>query len=109
MYLHRFLAGHPLNKHVDHKDGNGFNNTEKNLRISTPSQNGANSKATKNTGLPKGVGRIKGSSINPYSAQITVNRKKKHLGSFSTPEEAHKAYCREAKLIFGDFFNDGTK
>jgi hypothetical protein len=32
-----------------------------------------------------------------------VNKKQKHLGLFSTPEEAYAAYCVAAKAVFGEF------
>lgn len=108
VYLHRFITNAPKGTHVDHRDRDGLNNTDDNLRISTYSQNQGNSKATKNTGLPKGVGRIKGSKLNPYCAQITYNRKKIHLGSFPTAEAAHEAYCKKAKELFGEYFNPGN-
>lgn len=108
VYLHRFVTSAPKGTHVDHKNKDRLDNTDNNLRVSTVSQNIANSKATKNTGLPKGVGRIKGSKLNPYCAQIMKDRKKIHLGSFPTAEAAHEAYCKKAKELFGEYFNPGN-
>lgn len=42
-----------------------------------------------------------------WRAQIQVNGKKKHLGCFKVPEEAHKAYCEAADKHFGEFANFG--
>lgn len=57
---------------------------------------GAAQKNNKTTGL-LGCHLIK--HTGKYAAQITVNRKCIHLGSFSTPEEAHEAYCAAKKVL----------
>jgi hypothetical protein len=51
-----------------------------------------------------GVG-LKGVSPNGpgYMARITVNGKKKYLGTFATPELAHAAYAVAANRNHGDF------
>jgi hypothetical protein len=38
-----------------------------------------------------------------WQARIAVGGKRKSLGYFNTPEEAHKAYCKAAKAHFGEF------
>jgi len=85
---------------IDHKDGNGLNNSWTNLRIATKAQNAANTGAQKNnkTGF-KGVSPHKGR----YRATISIAGKQQCLGYFSTAEEAHKAYCTAAKERDGDF------
>lgn len=42
------------------------------------------------SGLPKGVTKDR----NRFKAQIRENGKKKHIGSYSTPEAAHQAYLK---------------
>jgi len=40
---------------------------------------------------------------NRYRAIIMIKGKNKHLGCFSTEEEAHKAYCEAKKELHGEF------
>jgi hypothetical protein len=85
---------------IDHYDKNRSNNKIKNLREATDTQNGANRKISKNNKLGlKGVCLNK----NKYRAQIYIDYKQIYLGSFHTPEEAHAAYCKAARELFGDF------
>ena len=102
------ILGHPLEdgQFVDHRDGNGLNNTRANLRVATRAQNKANSKKqSDNKSGYKGVcwkaDRMK------WHAQITVNRKVINLGYFDDPETAYQEYCKAAKIHFGEFFNGG--
>ena len=45
--MHRLLLGITNSKIlVDHKDGDGLNNTRENIRVATSSQNGANRNST---------------------------------------------------------------
>ena len=81
---------------IDHKDTIKTNNSIDNLRPATNSQNMAN--ALRHNGL-KGVTYDRGRWI----AQITKNRRKTYLGSFSTKEEAHAAYALKAKELHGEF------
>jgi hypothetical protein len=83
---------------IDHINGIRDDNRLCNLRDATPSINRQNMRAVKperiNSGLmgaffdSRGGGRW-------YSA-ITVNGRRKHIGMFKTPEDAHTAYL-EAK------------
>jgi hypothetical protein len=88
---------------VHHEDGNGLNNTKKNLQIVTIAEN---SRYCRKRGKPtsskyKGVCREKGSSR--WRATIKYNGKYKHLGCFGTQEEAAKAYDEAAKIYHGKF------
>ena len=85
---------------IDHINGDRSDNRLANLRKATRSQNCSNSKlrADNNIGL-KGVSIQKGR----YRAQIQVKGKKQFLGMFSTPEEAHEAYCKAAQSLHGEF------
>lgn len=85
---------------IDHKDGNRLNNTRENLREATRSQNIANQGPLKSNRLGlKGVRLKRGR----YVANICVCGKKKYLGSFPTPEEAHAVYAKAAVDYFGEF------
>jgi hypothetical protein len=85
----------PQGMYIDHIDNNTQNNFPENLRLVTPLENAWNKGKLKNK-------KIKGyyydENRKRYRAQITINKKKIHLGSFKAPEEAEKAYL-EAKKI----------
>ena len=85
---------------IDHINGDRAANRISNLRLATRSENLQNqSKAQKHnkTGL-LGVSHRRGK----FRAQIRVDGKKMHIGTFPTPEEAHTAYL-EAKRQFHPF------
>ena len=42
-------------------------------------------------------------AANKWAASITINGKRKHLGTFASAKEAHNAYCRAAENAFGEF------
>jgi hypothetical protein len=83
---------------LDHRDKNGLNNRIDNLREATRTQNMGNINAHADNihGL-KGVSK----SRNRYVARIRGRR----IGLYNTPEEAHIAYCTEAKKEYGEFFS----
>ena len=74
---------------VDHINGNRADNRIVNLREASASLNSQNRKA---------AGFAKPKQTKKWSASITVNRKRKHLGYFDTPEEAHIAYLDAKKV-----------
>lgn len=79
---------------IDHINGIASDNRILNLRLATRRVNNQNHrKANKNNAL--GVQGVK-RNRNRFIAQLTVDGKTKHLGSFDSPEEAHAAYL-EAK------------
>lgn len=86
---------------IDHINHDHFDNRIENLREVTHSQNCMNSRArvSKKSGLPKGVSLNKGK----FQAQIKLNRRTQHLGTFDTPEDASAAYQAVAKELFGEF------
>ena len=94
----------------DHKDRNPLNNQRVNLRISTVSQNTANTpKATFNSRKPssqyKGVFRSKAprAQKNPWMARIMKDGISKHLGCFDSEEKAAIAYNAAAVKYHGEF------
>ena len=106
-YTHRivyFLAFgvDPGKMYIDHIDGNGQNNDPANLRLATNSENQRNRGATKiNACGFKGVYFDKQNE--GWRALIRLHGKKRHIGYFATPEEAHDAYVRAADKLHGEF------
>jgi hypothetical protein len=100
--LHRTIMGEPESLQIDHEDSDGLNNRRKNLRVATRSQNMHNMrKVTTNSSGFKGVFFEKGKRL--WVASIKLNSKKIFLGRFSTPEEAHAAYCLASEKYHGEF------
>lgn len=85
---------------VDHKDHDGLNNRRSNLRWATQSQNCVNTSK-----LARGVSGFRGVSKmrNKWHAAVNVSKKRIHLGTYVTAEEAAKAYDRAAREHFGEF------
>lgn len=90
---------------VDHKDTVRENCRWDNLREATQSQNSANANLqSNNTSGFKGVifSKRKGRA-GRWVARITKDQRKKYIGQFKTPEEAHEAYRLAAQKTFGEF------
>lgn len=101
VYMHRAIL--PGTISVDHRDGNGLNNTRANLRPANKSEN------NRNIGKPRhGVtSQFKGVCWHPkagkYQATCRYNRKNIYIGLFVDEREAAWAYDREARRRFGSF------
>ena len=102
VFMHVEIINTPKDFQTDHINGNGLDNRRENLRICSAAENSRNQKLHKNNkNLLKGVSRVH--KMKKFRARIMVSGKEKHLGCFSTPEEAHAAYCEAAKKHFGDY------
>jgi hypothetical protein len=100
--MHRFILEIKDETQVDHRDGNGLNNTRSNLRKATPSQNLANRGLQSNnrSGF-KGVSYCR--TRHKWLANIKHNGRSINLGRFNTKRAAAKAYDKAARSIFGEF------
>lgn len=99
--MHRVIMQAPLNKLVDHIDGNILNNQKHNLRICTHSENMRNQHSVSGTSKYKGVYWSK--DKNKWAAQIRSSNKKKFLGYFSNEKDAALAYNKAAVELHGEF------
>lgn len=100
--MHRVVANTPKGMKTDHKNRNTLDNQEENVRICNNYQNSHNRiKQRNNKSGYKGVFWFK----NKWVAEIASECKSKMLGSFSTPEEAARAYDEAAKRLHGEFAN----
>lgn len=107
--MHRQLIG-VVDKSikVDHIDHDGLNNTRKNLRTTSHSQNMANRRPKQN-GTSEFLGVYKIKDKNTWIAQITKNNKRIKLGSYKNEVDAAKAYDNAAIEMHGEFANVNFK
>ena len=85
---------------IDHINGDKADNRLGNLRLATKSGNSANSGLQKRSKSGfKGVWRHGPG----WAASIRKDNVTHHLGTFSTPELAHAAYCKAAASMHGEF------
>lgn len=84
------VNGYFPEEEIDHINRNRADNRWENLQQATRSQNLYNTGMLKNnTSGFKGVCATKAGN---WEAAITIGNKKRYLGRFGTPEEAHEAY-----------------
>lgn len=89
---------------LDHINMNRSDNRISNLRLASVTENNRNRvRQRNNTSGHKGVSLHK--PTGKYVAKLTTNKVTKHLGTFSTLEEAGAAYQAAAKEMHGEFAN----
>jgi hypothetical protein len=110
--MHREIMGCTKGdgRFIDHVNGNVLDNRRSNLRFCSKAENSRNRK--RHAGNKSGFKGVSPKQKTPTSrvrwvAQILIAGKKKHLGRFDTPEEAHEFYCLAADMLFGEFSNHG--
>lgn len=101
VYLHREILRAKKGQHVDHINRNTLDCRDDNLRIATPAQNRANTRARKNTSGLKGV--TWNISNRKWQATITKEGIRYHLGLFQDKRRAAVAHDRAAKALHGEF------
>lgn len=102
--MHRIILGEddPAIQ-IDHRDGNGLNNTRSNLRRATRTQNAQNRQVCLGRSGYKGVFDRK--TDTKWRAMICINHHLTHLGTFDDKESAARAYDAAAVEFFGEFAN----
>lgn len=97
-----YVYGDWPERDIDHRDLDKLNNRWANLRQATASQNQGNTvvRRASSSGL-KGVKWRK--SRHTWTAAITCDGQSIHLGTFSSPSEAHEAYAQAAVRLRGEF------
>lgn len=97
--MYAFIFGQ---KSPDHADHNGLNNTRRNLRPASRSQNSYNRRRrSDNSSGFKGVHLE--SATGKYIAQVSGPERREWLGRFNVAEEAARAYDRRAFELQGEF------
>jgi hypothetical protein len=95
MLLHRFIMRAPSGVKVDHRNGNGLDNRQANLRLATSAQNAANRRDRPRGITPSGYGG--------WVARIRHEGRNLYLGTFETEIEAETAYQAAALELRGEF------
>ena len=90
---------------IDHIDGNGLNNTWRNLRDANHVQNTANAKRLWRHNKSGFRGVFWHTKRQKWYAVIYYKNLRRYLGTFDTPEEASEAYVRTAVALHGDYAN----
>lgn len=88
-----YMTGSWPTSHIDHINGDRRDNRFCNLREATPAENAQNKSLYSNntSGYP---GVHWDSRAQLWRAQIRVQGRRIHLGRFSTPDEAYRAYLK---------------
>ena len=101
--MHREIINAPINKQVDHINGNGLDNQKKNLRLCTHQQTQHN-KRNPNKNNKLGIKGVRWCERDKkFQAQIEINGKEIRLGYFKNVSDADSAYRKAEKKYFGEF------
>jgi hypothetical protein len=97
-----YFYGDPGPQLIDHINRTRDDDRIENLRIATEAENRRSSSMYRtNTSGFKGVTFEK--SVGRWKAYIYLNNRRKHLGVFSSKEEAAEAYAKAAAELHGEF------
>ena len=89
VYLHRLIMEAKRGQQVDHISGDSLDCRRTNMRVCTQLQNNRNVGKTRGASPFKGVHRR---ADGKWQAKIKVDKRTIHLGYFSDPEDAARAY-----------------
>ena len=92
IYLHRVVTGAPDGLEVDHIRHDALDNRRSAIRLTTRSENVRNTRSRPNKHGYRGIGWY--APLSKWRSLAKVNGKSKHLGYFSTKEDAAAAYRR---------------
>lgn len=103
VYMHKLVMARMLDIEkctdmVDHINQNKLDNRRTNLRLTTSRLNNANKTLKPNYSGYRGIYK----NYDKWVAQISIEGKVKHLGRFTEPQSAAKAYDKAAIEVFGD-------
>lgn len=103
IYLHRHLLGVSKTEKIDHRDGDGLNNSRRNLRIATTTQNsqGFQTSRKNKSSRFRGVTWVK--KVGRWQASIGIKGRVKFIGEFCDEKKAARAYDSAARKYFGRF------
>jgi hypothetical protein len=97
-----YMTGNLPRAEMDHVDCNTANDAFSNLREATREQNTTNRRVYKNnTSGCKGV--VKDHRWGKWQGYINVKRKRIHLGTYHSIEEARKVYAEASAKFHGEF------
>ena len=96
-----YVTGKWPKHEVDHIFGNRSDNRWKFLRNATDAQTAANvGKRANSLHSLKGIAMQKNGR---WMARIRVNKKLIYLGTYDTPQQAHRVYRKAARTNFGEY------
>lgn len=101
VFMHRLIMKVSKSLHIDHINGDGFDNRKSNLRVVTHHENMLNrSTRINNTSGYPGIYKREN---NKFVASISSGKKRVYLGFFSSYEEALAARKKAEDEYFGEF------
>lgn len=98
-----YMHGELPNSEIDHVNRNRQDNRISNLRLCTGNENAVNrSMRSDNSSGYRGVSFYK--ALGKWSASARINKQTYHIGYYSTPLEASRAYHNFIKEKHGEFY-----